>query len=162
MQVKCLNCNKSFEKANNQIKRSPNHYCCRSCSATANNKKQPRRKFEGKCHKCESVISKSLKYCKKCHQEVFNWLEDDTTIKEAIYTQHHKSSAFALIRSRARTIAKQLGWDSCRECGYSKHIEIAHIKAISSFPESTKLKVVNSPSNLLPLCPNCHWEHDNT
>jgi hypothetical protein len=36
--VKCLNCNTEFEKALCQIKKSPNHFCSKSCSVTYNNK----------------------------------------------------------------------------------------------------------------------------
>jgi hypothetical protein len=36
--VTCTNCSKSFKKSKNQIKRSENHFCSRSCSATHNNK----------------------------------------------------------------------------------------------------------------------------
>lgn len=36
--VTCLNCLKEFEKAANQIKKSPNHFCCRSCRTTYCNK----------------------------------------------------------------------------------------------------------------------------
>jgi len=35
--VECKNCNKSFLKLPNQIKKSPNHFCSRSCAATFNN-----------------------------------------------------------------------------------------------------------------------------
>ena len=38
MIVSCFNCGKTFQKANNQIKRSPNHFCSRSCAANVNNK----------------------------------------------------------------------------------------------------------------------------
>lgn len=33
----CLNCGKSFDKYQNQVQRSPNHFCSRSCAATYNN-----------------------------------------------------------------------------------------------------------------------------
>jgi len=36
--VNCLNCGTHFLKDANQIKRSPNHFCSRSCSGTYNNK----------------------------------------------------------------------------------------------------------------------------
>jgi len=48
----------------------------------------------------------------------------------------------------------------CQRCGYNKHIEICHIRPISSFPKKTKLKTVNARENILFLCPNCHWEFD--
>ena len=49
----------------------------------------------------------------------------------------------------------------CNVCGYNKHVEVAHLKPIHSFPKETLLETVNNISNLLYLCPNCHWEHDN-
>ena len=36
--VKCLNCYTQFEKTNTEIKKSENHFCSRSCSASYNNK----------------------------------------------------------------------------------------------------------------------------
>ena len=36
--LKCSNCNKVFNKKFNQIKKSNNHFCSRSCAATYNNK----------------------------------------------------------------------------------------------------------------------------
>jgi len=35
--VKCGNCDKEFEKLQNQVKRSKNHFCSHSCAATYNN-----------------------------------------------------------------------------------------------------------------------------
>ena len=37
IECKCLNCNKIFIKKISQIKKSPNHFCCKSCSSTYNN-----------------------------------------------------------------------------------------------------------------------------
>jgi hypothetical protein len=39
-------------------------------------------------------------------------------------------------------------------------VGIPHIKAISSFPLTAKLKEINAATNVLGLCPNCHWEYD--
>lgn len=36
--LNCTNCNTEFEKLPNQIKKSKNHFCSKSCSATYNNK----------------------------------------------------------------------------------------------------------------------------
>lgn len=38
LQVICSNCSKTFNKHQNQINKSPKHFCSRSCSATYNNK----------------------------------------------------------------------------------------------------------------------------
>lgn len=49
----------------------------------------------------------------------------------------------------------------CAICGYNKHVEIAHIKAVSDFDDSTLVSEINHPNNLIGLCPNHHWEYDN-
>lgn len=49
----------------------------------------------------------------------------------------------------------------CEICGYSNHVEVAHIKAVSDFDDSTTISEINSLSNLIGLCPNHHWELDN-
>ena len=82
------------------------------------------------------------------------------TLSEAIYDKHHRSSAYALIRTRARSIAKKLVLDTCEKCGYDKHVEIAHKRGISTFEGDTLISVINSNENLMALCPNCHWEYN--
>lgn len=81
----------------------------------------------------------------------------DMTLAEAKYTKHHKSSAWNLVRARARAASPE---SPCQNCGYDKHTEVCHIKDISTFSEDTLISVVNSPDNLVRLCPNCHWEFD--
>ena len=98
------------------------------------------------------------RYCTKCSP--YREFNKDITLKDAIYIKHHRSSAFALVRLRARATAKKLGWNKCSKCPYDKHFEVGHIKPIKDFDESTLLSVINHPSNLIALCPNCHWEHD--
>ena len=109
---------------------------------------------------CEISIPTKVSYCLKCKEE-YNNRFDNQTIADVIYTQHNKANAFSLIRTRARAIAKKQQWISCRNCKYNKHIQIAHIVAIAEFPEDTLVSIVNSIDNLVPLCPNCHWELDN-
>ena len=154
MLVSCLHCNKEFEKSNSDIKKSPNNYCSRSCAAKRNNKK-PKRQRTNRCE-CGVLILSDRKRCSHCHQKSI--LPKDCTLGEASYDYGH--NAYAKVRQRARTVAKRQGWTSCCKCGYDKHIEIAHIKAISNFPSDTPLTEINCPSNLMPLCPNCHWEFD--
>ena len=49
----------------------------------------------------------------------------------------------------------------CAICGYTKHVEVAHIKAVSEFSNETPISIINSITNLIGLCPNHHWEYDN-
>ncbi len=144
----CLKCGK--ETSNPK-------YCSKSCSASHTNSLQAKRKKTKKCKDCNTLIKASSTYCKECKPK---FIPPDYLLKDAIYDKHHKSSAFALVRWKAREVAKVLGFKSCANCGYDKHIEICHIKPISSFPEDTKLSEINHPNNLISLCPNCHWEFD--
>ena len=136
-------------------------YCSRSCSATVNNQRFPKRKPEHKCLDCDKSINNRRARCSTCYNK---WQQSklltDITLGEAIYSNHHRASAFALVRSRARSVAKKLGLDTCEKCGYNKHVEIAHIKPVSSFSEEVMLSVINSRENIMALCPNCHWEFD--
>jgi hypothetical protein len=163
MYVTCDNCNKTFTRNYIARKNCKHSFCSKSCSAIYTNKHRPLSSYrqpEGFCNDCNKKISSTLKWCKDCKQNRIKY-GDGKTLQEVIYLNHHKSSAFALVRERARKKAKDLGWVSCKHCGYDKHIEICHIKSIASYPLETLVSEVNSEENLLPLCPNCHWEFDN-
>ena len=49
----------------------------------------------------------------------------------------------------------------CAICGYNKHVEVAHIKAVSDFDDNATIDEINSLDNMIGLCPNHHWEYDN-
>jgi hypothetical protein len=107
---------------------------------------------------CECGQSKTIKsnYCNKCSNSKrikFHTLKDTTHS-----VVHGQSARFNIIRGRARNQHKHI--KACQFCGYDKHVEVCHIKPIHSFPEDTLVSIINDPSNILILCPNCHWEHD--
>lgn len=69
-------------------------------------------------------------------------------------------------RSAIQKDARKIYFDNnqspkCAICGYTNHIEVAHIKAVSKFTEETPISTINSITNLIGLCPNHHWEYDN-
>lgn len=149
---KCQLCNKETKNPK---------FCSSSCSATFNNKINPKRKPESKCVDCDKAITASRTRCK---EHYLIWVKNkeakDMTLEEAIYWKHHKSSAFALVRSRARSTSKMKNSNGCEKCGYLKHVQACHKKPISSFPLDTKISEINRNDNILCLCPNCHWEYD--
>ena len=157
MLVICKNCGVEFEKRKSQIRRSPNHFCSKGCSAIFNNKLKPKRLPEGSCLYCKQPLSKRYRLCKTC---TAIYLPQNMTIKE--YQQKesvqnkHPSWKNAHIRNFCRSWNKELQTLPCQNCGYDKHIELAHITPLKDFDENTKLSVVNSKENLLVLCPNCH------
>jgi hypothetical protein len=147
--IKCKYCGKETNNPN---------FCSRSCSAKMTNK-IPKRKRTNKCIHCKELILSNRQRCPSC---INRRLLPDYTIKEAIYDTHHRSSAYSLIRARARKIYKESDKPQCCViCGYDKHFEVCHIKPISEFKDTTAISVVNHIDNLIALCPTHHWEFDN-
>lgn len=151
-------------------------FCSKTCAASYNNKLSPKRKrnfylpqnYNKKnneekikfCIVCGKITTYRSKYCKECNPQIVDWSK--TTIKEIRYTSSHRSNLFAKIRDNAKRVFKQSNLPkSCVYCGYQKHFEVCHIKPIYMFDENTTISVVNDLSNLIALCPNCHWELDN-
>lgn len=144
-------------------------FCCKSCAASLNNKLFPKRKITKKCSRCDNIIRnyRSL-LCESCYKDHLSCQKEallNNTLSE--YTNRdcikklHRSSRHAHIRGLARSWFKDLTLLPCASCGYSKHVELCHIKSVSSFSADSKIRDINSSSNLIQLCPNCHWEFDN-
>ena len=83
------------------------------------------------------------------------------TLGEAIKNHTHNigTNRFNCIRRSARYEFRHL--TVCEGCGYDKHVEMCHIKPLTSFSLDTLVSVINDRSNIKVLCPNCHWEFDN-
>lgn len=101
MKVHCLTCAIEFEKFESQIKKSPNHFCSRSCAAKYNNTLSPKRKKEGRCKICEAAINTTANFCsiecKEINQRL-KILEEKTNLQTVV--------------SVATSICK---WHSCQE-----------------------------------------------
>lgn len=80
---------------------------------------------------------------------------------ELLNDRKNYQSYRSAIRKLAESAYKASGKPCCcAKCGYSTHIEIAHIKAVSDFDDSATIAEINSINNLIALCPNHHWEYD--
>lgn len=148
MKVTCVKCAKEFEKTASHIKHSPRHFCSRSCSASVNNLGRQRNKPKPK--KVRKLPTS---------QEIKLMTIADYQSRLSVAGKH-PSWLNSHIRVFNRSWNSQLRKLPCQFCGYSTHVELAHIKAVSSFASSTTLEEVNHPSNVLVLCPNHHWEFD--
>lgn len=168
MIVECKNCFKTFEKCDYQIRKTKNNFCSRSCSATFTNKFYKKREAKIRnCNLCNGVLSKEErrnKFCKSCRIDK-NDETKNRTIKEErekiLKSGKHPSWLHSNIRNLNRSWNKELTLKPCFICGYDKHVELAHIKPISSFSDESTLAEVNCSLNVVQLCPNCHWEFDN-
>jgi hypothetical protein len=141
-------------------------FCSRSCAATYNNIHFPKQKTKKICLVCsESVLSHKHNRCAQHWKEYQHNLHRNKTIGEyrnkVSVKGKHPSWIHSHIRSFARSWLRDLVDLPCAHCGYDKHVELAHIKAVSEFDDSILLSEVNSKENVIQLCPNCHWEFDN-
>ena len=147
----CLNCSK--ETTNPK-------FCCRSCAAIYNN--THREKVKRFCVKCGIFIGEGAefrrKYCDNCNPNSVDW--STITLGEAREKRSYQANSRIRDLARAKAI-KIKRFCKCAECGYDKHIEICHIKALKDFEDNTSIEVINDLTNLVGLCPNHHWEFDN-
>ena len=152
---KCFNCQ--------TLTQNPK-FCCRSCSVSFTNKLNPKRKRTSFCKKCNAPVIYNRKHCDSCKKTNEDLFKKHLTLKDlqeyAIVTKCHPSWTNSIIRQRCRKLYKN-AFTKCKACGYSLHIEMCHIKPISSFPPETPIGVINDKNNVIALCRNCHWEFDN-
>lgn len=161
----CLYCGAPILCRDNQkpfdVKRKK--FCNHSCSASFSNLNRGREKKGYYCIQCGNLIGYGYeefgrrKYCDTCNPSYKDWSK--ITYGEAKTLRSYQ------VNSRIRDLARQVfqkekGYTSCYRCGYNKHIEVCHIHAISDFPDDALISEINSPDNLIGLCPNCHWELD--
>jgi len=170
----CLNCNSTFSTKDIRQK-----FCGRSCAVTHNNKESPKKKAMKSisCKKCGDIVLLKPKkdggyykrqYCDKCaitvrHEtrgrNITPW---ELRTKEEVFSGScNWQSARTAIRKHANKIFSNSSKPKCCEvCGYTKHFEVCHIKAVSAFQGGAKLSEINAITNLVALCPNHHWEFD--
>jgi hypothetical protein len=149
----CLNCGSPTLNAK---------FCSRSCAASHTNKTSPKRRLMGSCLECAAPIQSRLLRCSACRAKASPKLKTIGFYRQKLSIMgKHPSWLHAHIREMNRAWNKDLTQKPCARCGYSKHVELAHILPLSNFPDDARLEEVNAPRNIVQLCPNCHWEFDN-
>lgn len=137
-------------------------YCSRNCAAVVNNAVRPKRLRTSKqwndCSVCGKQVRGKVHVDCKIAISLGRSLEEYTT--RASVSDKPPSWKYSHVRVVARSVNKDLRQLPCQVCGYSKHIELAHITPVSSFDPSTPIGVVNHRDNILVLCRNHHWEFD--
>lgn len=111
-----------------------------------------------------NIKNKILKRCSELNIEPILYKPSPILLKtkeELLNDSKNYQSYRSTIRKIAANVYKYSGKPfCCVKCGYSKHVEIAHIKAVSYFGNSATIAEINSIDNLVALCPNHHWEYD--
>jgi hypothetical protein len=170
MNINCTNCNITFDKKPSEMKKTKNHFCTRNCAASFNNRGK-RRHPPRTCKKCNltyvtSKTHRSLSICIDCTSQI-NTTEQIKKMSKKDYREResvknrHPSWLNSHIRNFNRSWNSELRKLPCQKCGYNTHVELAHIKGIKDFNDDSTIEEINSPDNILVLCPNHHWEFDN-
>lgn len=154
---KCEKCNKEIYKKPSEISKKKNLFCSQKCFHEFQNRNQK------PCQICNTNLIKNTRStCSSCYKEKIaqNQLDiENKTIKElqcgkgANQNNKIRYHALQIVKDRLKI---------CVHCNYDFHVEVAHIKGISDFDETAKIREVNHPVNLLLLCPNCHYEFDHS
>jgi hypothetical protein len=161
-------------------------FCSRSCAASYNNARFPKRKSiysnisESPCTICGDSIplikrNNSQYYlrkrCDKCLHVKSNRVRYKNRVLPNIghLTKKELFSKYGTWQSARSSILQHASVifhisdkpKKCCVCGYSKHIQICHMKSVSSFDENSLISEINEIKNLNAFCPTHHWEFDN-
>lgn len=131
-----------------------NDFCSRSCAAKRNNALRAQRRgflhtTRGVCETCGAPTGRrpqDARFCAPCR-----------TARVAKPQRIKADTPHPVIRGHAR---KAIAATTCAACGYDKCVEVCHRRPVADFPPTATLAEINAPSNLVGLCPNCHWEFD--
>lgn len=149
-------------------------YCSRSCAATVNNSKVPKRKPQGACKECGAKISTSLTYCSEsCRRAsrpspTCKVCGGDGVVGRGMCREHYNSYMAKYMTDRYHR-RRQNFIDSrggrCEKCGGAEGLEIDHIEperksfnigpALSGWSES---RVRTELAKCQVLCNDCHKE----
>ena len=168
IETNCKQCSTIIVKNKSELKKSENAFCSRSCSATYNNPLKPK-KAEGKyvlrnktCLNCDTQYQKDGRdVATTCSQLCFMELGMKQRImKDAV--KRAGANTYDTIRQNARSYSKHFYPAKCMICNYDKHYEVCHVKDLKDFTREETIYEVNNKTNLIHLCPNCHWEFDHS
>ena len=134
-----------------------NKFCSRSCSAKLNNNRYPKRtSTKILICKCGSKKDPKAETCQTCFSYAKYLGQQERTKADAI-SKGASRTKFAHIRKMAhKTLFYHKREKKCKVCAFDIAVEVCHIKSIASFSNDALLKEINSPDNLVYLCPNHH------
>jgi len=158
----CRNCDHPFERLT-----SGSHdlglFCGKSCATSWNNRHRPSRRVDQRpcdtCPQCGGKRSDSRRnsICRSCGKA--NRLAELQALTLGALREQYGTAAYhSKLRSWAR-VAYQ-GPKLCRECGYTRRVDVCHLRPVASFPPTATVAEVNAPRNLAAFCPTHHWELD--
>lgn len=155
--VNCKQCNEQFSLPKYRLKE--NNFCSQTCSNTFNNP-NPKIDRTTSCKNCTTNFIKSKdKISDTCSMLCYMELGmKQRNLKDSI--KRSGSNTYDTVRQNARLYSKYFYPLKCMLCDYDKHYEVCHVKDLKDFTREETVYEVNNKTNLIHLCPNCHWEFD--
>lgn len=180
VKLECANCGVWFErKYRSDQKKATNHYCTRACESESHRtiskliwicgydpcgqQYTPSDRVQKFCSQsCASRHNNSLRPKELRPPKEKRGTDYETMtlkeLRETLKTRNYHTR----IRSHSRSVYVDSGLPmECCVCGYTRGLDICHIKPVSEFPDDTMIAVVNDIENLMVLDKLCHWEYDN-
>jgi hypothetical protein len=147
-------------------------FCNSSCFGYYTNKavvrKHKSRKKIRHCRACSAEITRGKgkgHYCQECLAIIKRKnrppIEDRTKGELFSSRKNWQSARGAIVKHANMVYERSNRPQCCCICGYEKHFQVAHRKAVSDFPNEATIGEINDIDNLGPLCPNHHWEQEN-
>ena len=130
--LQCDHCHAFFQRPSYMIDKYDTQFCSRQCSLAHHNK-------------LRSIVS--LNDCQVTTEQLQSSGKTNQQIRGIITSNN---------RQRNRELKKL----PCIVCGYTKHVQLAHVRPVHTFSSSATLREINAKDNVIPLCPNHHWEYD--
>lgn len=158
----CDECNIIFQRARYLIKPT-NNFCSRSYNRSYQNKiNNPNPKIDRFCicANCENTFNKTKdQVSNTCSMLCYMELGMKQRLMKNVI-KRNDANKYDNIRQNARLYSKYFYPLKCMLCDYDKHYEVCHVRDIKDFTGEETLYEVNNKTNLIHLCPNCHWEFD--
>lgn len=132
----CVKCNKFLENKRNK-------FCSRSCAASYNNVKFPKRTVEDPqlwiCN-CGNKKDYRSSKCRPCKAKQTIEMQKNKKIKDYLLKGNARVK-YASIRDLARNFMEFFKIKKeCFVCGFDVCVEVAHLRSISSFPEESLIR----------------------
>ena len=181
---KCVCCNSEILPTTNQslFETKQKKFCNNSCAATYNNSLRLKKEqlIEEKQVIGEYCLLK-ISTCKNCGVLFVIKPKGKTGIIYAIKNCYDCRVGPVKIKTKQEIFKRNKNWQSARSsirkdaykafikagkplvcpvCDYDKHCDVCHKKPVSDFPNEALISEINDIENLMPLCPNHHWEFD--
>ena len=137
-------------------------FCGSSCAAKFNSPNQTKLPRKSNfCPQCGKQMVNRTRRCRNCYLKSRLSLLPRTK-KNVFDSSKTWQAARSIIQRSARDVFELSSLPKqCKVCGYKKHYEVCHIKAVASFPDTATIGEINAIDNLKALCPTHHWEFDN-